>query len=149
MNRPIRAFASLSLALLLALSPLAAVASAAEETTIVYKPIGEAAFQHDLTAKNVQSVEVNKRLRSLRVTLSDGSHVLAHYPKHDEPATVARLKAAHVTVTILGKSTAEKEAKATKKPVKHKIRYIVGGVVILVIVVVGVVLLVNRRRQRD
>ncbi len=149
MNRPIRAFTSLLLVLCVALAPLAAVASAAEETTIVYKPISEAEFQHDLATKKVQSVEVNKRLRSLRVTLSDGTHVLAHYPKHEEPATVARLKGAGVTVTILGKSSAEKEAKATKKPVKHKIRYIVGGVVILVIVVVGVVLLVNRRRQTD
>lgn len=152
MNRPIRAFTSLSLALCLAfclaLSPLAAVASAAEEPAIVYKHVSEAEFQKDLAAKKVQSVEVNKRLRTLRVTLTDGSHVLARYPKHEEPATVARLKAAGVAVTVLGKSDAEKEAKA-KKPVHHKIRYIAGGVVIAVIVIVGVVLLINRRRQED
>lgn len=149
MNRPIRAFTSLSLALFVALSPLAGVASAAEQTTIVYKPISEAEFQKDLAAKKVKSVVVNKRLRSLRVTLSDGTYVLAHYPKHDEPATVTRLKADGVAVTVLGKSSAEKEEKETKKPVKHKIRYIVGGVLIVVIVVVGGVLLFNRRRQRD
>jgi ATP-dependent Zn protease len=147
MNRPIRAFTSLLLALCLALMPLAGVASAAEEPTIDYKPISEAEFAKDLAGKKVRSVEVNKRLRTLRVTLTDGSYVLAHYPPHEEPATVARLKANGVTVTILGKSSAEKEAKA--KPAHHKIRYIVGGVVILVIIVVGVVLLVNRRRQQD
>ncbi len=151
MNRPIRAFTSLSLALCLALSvalsPLAAVAGAAEEPTIVYAHISEAEFAKDLAGKKVKSVEVNKRLRTLRVTLTDGTHVLAHYPAHQEPATVARLQHAGATVTILTKSTAEKQAKA--KPVKHKLRYIVGGVVILVIVIVGVVLLVNRRRQQD
>jgi hypothetical protein len=53
-----------------------------------------------------------------------------------------------VAVTVLAKGAAEKEAKA-KKPAKHKIRYIVGGVLVLVIVIVVGVLAVNRRRRRD
>lgn len=148
MNRPLRAFTSLLLALCVALAPLAAVASAAEEPTIVYTHISEADFAKDLAAKKVKSVEVNKRLRTLRVTLTDGTHVLARYPKQHEPQTVARLKHDGVTVTVLSKTTAETQAKE-KKPVHHKIRYIVGGVVIAVIVIVGAVLLINRRRQRD
>ncbi|MCW3030512.1 MAG: hypothetical protein JWM66_645 [Solirubrobacterales bacterium] len=148
MNRPIAAFTSLALALCLASAPLAAVASAAEEGTIVYTHESEAQFQAQLAAKKVKSVIVNKRLRTLRVTLVDGTHVLASYPKHQEPQTVQRLKADGVAVSVLAKASAEKQAKA-KKPVHHKIRYIVGGAVIAVIVIVGVVLLINRRRQRD
>jgi ATP-dependent Zn protease len=147
MNRPITAFTSLALALCLALATLAGVAGAAEEGTIVYTHESEAQFQAQLAAKKVKSVIVNKRLRTLRVTLVDGTHVLASYPKHQEPQTVARLKASGIPVSVLAKAAAEKELK--HKPVHHKIRYIVGGAVIAVIVIVGVVLLINRRRQRD
>ena len=148
MSRPLGAFTGLLLALCLALAPLAAVASAAAEPTIVYTHISEADFAKDLAAKKVKSVEVNKRLRTLRVTLTDGTHVLARYPKQHEPQTVAKLKHEGVTVTILSKSSAEKQA-TEKKPTHHKIRYIVAGVLIAAIVIVGAVLLINRRRQRD
>ncbi len=148
MNRPSRAFTSLALALGLALLPLAGVASAAEEVKISYRHESEAEYQQQLSAKKIKSVIVNKRLRTLRVTLTDGTHVLASYPAHTEPQTVATLKAAGVPVGVLQKASAEKEAK-TKKPVHHKIRYIAGGVVIAVIVIVVVVLLINRRRNRD
>jgi N-dimethylarginine dimethylaminohydrolase len=137
--------AALSLAVA---GPLASFAAAAEEPTIVYAPESEATFAQQLAAKQIESVIVNKRLRSLRVTLKDGSHVLVKYPKHEEPATVAKLQAKHVTVTVLSTKQAEKEAGKTKSH-HHKIRYIVGGVVIVVIVVVIGVLLFNRQRRRD
>jgi ATP-dependent Zn protease len=146
MNRPSSALMSLTLALAVALAPLAAVASAAEEGAIVYTHESEAQFQQQLAAKKVKSVIVNKRLRTLRVTLTDGTHVLAHYPKHQEPQTVEKLKASGATVSVLSKARAEQEAKA--KPVHHKLRYIAGGVVIALIVIVGIVLLIRRRRQR-
>lgn len=147
MNRPTRAFTGLALALFLALTPLVAVASAAEGT-IVYKHESEAEFSQQIAAKKIKSAIINKRLRSVRVTLTDGTHVLARYPAHQEPQTIARLEAAGIPVSVLGKATAEKEAKA-KKPVHHKLRYIVGGIVIALIVIVGGVLLINRRRQAD
>jgi hypothetical protein len=147
MNRPTRVFTSLALALCLALTPLVAVASAAEGT-IVYRHESEAEFRRQIAAKKIKSAVINKRLRSVRVTLTDGTHVLARYPAHQEPQTIARLEAAGIPVSVLGKATAEKEAKA-KKPVHHKLRYIVGGVVIALIVIVGGVLLINRRRQQD
>lgn len=147
MNRPTRALTSMMLAVCVALFLLAPGAIAAE-ATITYKHESEAAFAQQLAAKQIRSAIVNKRLRTLRLTLKDGTHVLAKYPKHQEPQTVARLKARGVAVTVLAKTEAEKEAKA-KKPSHHKIRYIVGAVVIAVIVIVGAVLLVNRRRQRD
>jgi hypothetical protein len=138
---------ALILAASLALSGLAPVALAAEGT-IVYTHESEAEFAKQLAAKQVKSVEINKRLRTMRVTLADGRHVLARYPKKQEPQTVTRLQSRGVSVTVLGKSAAEKEAKA-KKPSHHKIRYIVGGVLVLVIVIVVAVLAVNRRRRRD
>jgi ATP-dependent Zn protease len=150
-QRSIKDLAGKALALILAaslaLSGLAGVALAAEGT-VVYTHESEAEFAKQLAAKQVKSVEINKRLRTMRVTLADGRHVLARYPKKQEPQTAARLKAHGVAVTVLAKSAAEKEAKA-KKPAHHKIRYIVGGVLVLVIVIVVAVLVVNRRRQRD
>jgi ATP-dependent Zn protease len=150
---PIRPLRRAALALLLASSlaligPLAGVAAAAEGT-IVYVHESEADFAKQLAAKEVKEVTINKRLRTMRVTLADGRHVLTTYPKKQEPQTVARLEGRGVRVTILSKGEAEQEAK--QKPKHHKIRYIVGGVVIIVIVIVivGAVLLVNRRRGRD
>jgi ATP-dependent Zn protease len=141
-----------ALALLLALSfalcgLLGGVAAAAEESAIVYTHESEADFAKQLAGKEVKSVIINKRLRTMRVTLADGRHVLAKYPKKQEPQTESRLRARGVTVTVLSKHDAEKEA--GPKKAHHKIRYIVGGAVILVILIAGAVLLVNRRRRRD
>jgi hypothetical protein len=150
MNRAIAALTSLALAVCLTLGLVAPGALAAEgEGTIVYKHESEAAFQQQLNAHEIQSAVINKRLRSARVTLKDGTHVLARYPKHQEPQTIARLKAHGATVTILAKKEAEKEVSKSKGGKHHKIRYIVGGVLIVVILIVGGVLLVNRRRARD
>jgi ATP-dependent Zn protease len=138
---------SIALVVCVALCLLAQGALAAEGT-ITYKHESEPTFQQQLASKQVQSVAVNKRLRTLRVTLKDGTHVLARYPRKQEPQTVARLQAAGVAVSVLGNAAAEKEAKAPK-PVHHKLRYIAGGILIAVIVIVGLVLLVNSRRRRD
>jgi len=143
-----RAASALLLVLSFALCGLlGGVAVAAEESAIVYVHESEADFAKQLAGKEVKSVIINKRLRSMRVTLADGRHVLARYPKKQEPQTESRLRARGVTVTVLSKHDAEKEA--GPKQAHHKIRYIVGGAVILVIVIAGAVLLFNRRRRRD
>lgn len=151
MHRSIKGLAGRALALILAaslaLSGLAVVALAAEGT-IVYTHESEAEFAKQLAAKQVKSVEINKRLRTMRVTLADGRHVLASYPKKQEPQTAVRLQAHGVSVTVLSKSDAEKEL-GKKKSSHHKIRYIVGGVLVIVIVIVVAVLVVNSRRRRD
>jgi ATP-dependent Zn protease len=143
-----RAASALLLALSLALCGLlgGGVALAAEGTTD-YVHESEADFAKQLAGKEVESVIINKRLRTMRVTLADGRHVLARYPKKQEPQTESRLRARGVTVTVLSKHDAEREA--GPKKAHHKIRYIVGGAVILVIVIAGAVLLFNRRRRRD
>lgn len=152
MYRSTRVLARTTLTLLLAaslaLSGVAGAVALAAEGTVSYTHESEADFAKQLAGKQVKSVEINKRLRSMRVTLADGSHVLARYPKKQEPQTVTRLEAHGVAVTVLAKKDAEKEAGA-KKPAHHKIRYIVGGVVVLVIVIAVAVLLISRRRRRD
>jgi len=146
MNRLTRALAGLALAAGLGLGLLAPGALAAEAKTD-YTHESEAAFEQQLASKQIRSAVVNKRLRTVRVTLKDGTHVLGRYPKHQAPQTIARLQAQGATVTVLAKKQAEQEA--GKKPKHHKIRYIAGGVLIVVLLIAGAVLLVNRRRRRD
>jgi hypothetical protein len=143
-----RLFICSLLAVCVALATLAPWVATAAEGTVSYTPESEAALTKQLDKHQVQSVVVNKRLRSLRVTLKDGTHVLVKYPKHDEPATIARLQAKGVSVTVLSTKQAEKDAHKGKSH-GHKIRYIVGGVLVVVIVLVGGVLLYNRRGGRD
>jgi len=123
----------------------AGVAGAATTTAAVYKPETTAEYQAQLNAGQIQEVVINKRLRSMRITLKDGTHVLAKYPPKQEPATAAALKAKGVTVSVLKRAQAEKEV--PKKA--HKLRYIAGGVLIVVLIVVGIVLFVDRKRKAE
>ena len=139
-----------ALALLLALGlafcgVFGGVAPAAGASARAYE--SEADFAKQLAGREVKSVVINKRLRSMRVTLADGRQVFARYPKKQEPQTASRLQARGVAVTVLSKQEAEKEAGPKKS--HHKIRYLVGGAVILVIVIAAAVLIFNRRRRRD
>lgn len=147
MNSPTRGLRSVLLlfAVGLSLALLAPFANAAEGG-ITYEHESEAAFAKQLTGRQIQSAIINKRVRTVRLTLKDGRHVLAKYPKHHEPQTLAELKAKGATVTVLSKAQAEK---AVHHRAHHKLRYIVGGIAVAVIVVVVVALLVYRRRQRD
>jgi ATP-dependent Zn protease len=126
----------------LALAPGALSAAAA--SNIVYQDESYAQFQKQLAEGQIKSVTINKRLRSLRTQLDNGTYVLAKYqPKHETDA-IAALRAKHVPVSVLSSSEALAEVKA--KPVHHKIRYIVGGVVIVVLLVIVAVLFTRRRR---
>jgi hypothetical protein len=148
MNRPTRRLASTLTAVCLALAlTLSAVAGADAAEGIHYTKEGLQEYEKQLNGGEIQSVTVNRKLRSLRITLKNGSHVLATYPKSNFPAEESKLKAHHVTVTVLSSTAANKELK--EKPKHHKIRYIVGGVLIVVIVIVGAVLLLRGRRERD
>jgi ATP-dependent Zn protease len=146
MNRAISTLAGLALALSLTLGPL--VSGAYAETPITYRHETEAEFEQQIAAKKIKTAEINKSLRTVRVTLDDGEHVLGKYPKHQVPQTIARLKAAGATVSVLSKKEGERQAAKGKKH-KHKIRYIVGGVLIVLIVIGGAVWLIRRRRQID
>ncbi len=127
----------------LVLLPAAAAQAAA---TIHYTHETMQAYEQQLASGQVVSATFNKRVRNLHLTLRDGSHVLVHYPPKDEPALANALAAKHVAVTVL--TPTEAKAEASKAPVHHKLRYIVGGIVIAVVVIVGAVLLFDRRRKR-
>ncbi|HMD52309.1 MAG TPA: hypothetical protein VKG62_06285, partial [Solirubrobacteraceae bacterium] len=103
-------------------------------------------YEQQLAGGQIASVTINKRLRSLRITLKNGEHFLAHYPPKEEPAYAAALAAKGVPVIILKPAEATKEAKAA--PVHHKLRYIAGGILLVVVIVVGVVLVVDRKRKQ-
>jgi hypothetical protein len=143
MNRAIPTIAGLALALSLALGPLSAAAGA--EGTITYRHETEAEFEQQIAAKKIKNAVINRSLRSVRVTLDDGTYVLGKYPKHQLPQTIARLKAAGATVTVLSKREGERQIPKHK----HKIRYIAGGVLIVLIVIGAVVWVIKRRRQLD
>jgi ATP-dependent Zn protease len=126
---------------------LPSVASAAEDSSIHYSDETLQQYEQQLNGGQVKSVTINKRLRSLRVTLKDGSHVKARYKAKGEPEQVAKLKARHVPFNVL--TPAEAEAEAKEVPRHHKLRYIVGGALLVVIVLVGGVLLYRRRGRED
>lgn len=76
----------------------------------------------------------------LHISLNNGEHLTVTYAATEQGKLVAQAQAANARVKVA--------AVTTKKaaPVKHKLRYIAGGILIVVIVVVLIVLLVGRRR---
>jgi hypothetical protein len=137
------AIAALAASLLLATSLLPAGAQGA----ISYTKEPYKSYEEQLAAGQIQEVTINKRLRSLRVTLTDGRHVLAKYAAHEEPKVRRNLAAKAVTVHVLSTTAATSVAAHGKTKVHHKIRYIVGGVVIALVVIVGGVVFYNRRKR--
>lgn len=102
-------------------------------------------YQQQLAAGQIKEVTINRFIRSLRVTLKNGTYVKAVYGAHEEPKVAAALKAKAVPFTLLAPTQAQSEAKKT--PVKHKLRYIAGGILIVVVIVVVGVLVFDRRRK--
>lgn len=130
----------------LAPAGLAPAAGAAEGTvTVKFQHESLPVYEQQLAHDQVAAVTFNKRLRTVRVTLKNGQHVVAEYPPYQKPRLAAALAAKGVPVTILKKQEAEKEG---PKP-GHKLRYIAGAILVVVIVVVGIVLYISRRRKRE
>ena len=77
----------------------------------------------------------------MHISLNNGGHMTVEYPASQQAKLIAAAQAANTPVKV-----ANATAKPKKAPVKHKLRYIAGGVLIVVIVVVLVVLLIGRRR---
>jgi hypothetical protein len=122
---------------------LSGVAAAA--ATVTFQKESVQAYEKQLSGGQIKEATINKKVRSVHLTLKDGSHVLVKYAAHEEGKYAAALEAKGVPVTILQPAAAAREASA--KPVHHKLRYIAGGVLIVVILVVGGVLLLDRRRK--
>jgi hypothetical protein len=124
----------------------ASQAFGATSATPNYTKESTQAYAQQLASGQIAEAVINKRIRTIRITLKSGEHVKARYQAHEEPKVVAALKAKGVPVRIL--TPAEAKAEASKSPVHHKLRYIAGGILIAVIVIVGAVLLWDRRRKR-
>ena len=148
-----RLTALLALAMLLA-APVARAESSEEAKTVGgYTAEPFSTFEQQLASKQVASVVFLKRLRTIRITLEDGSKFAAKYPKKQSGLWEAKIRRAGATATKLSpeqEKQVEKETLgASGKHHKHKIRYIVGGVVLLLIVIGAIVLLLRRRRHPD
>jgi hypothetical protein len=76
----------------------------------------------------------------LHISLNNGQHMTVAYASSEQGKLVAAAQADHARVQV-ATVTVKKAA-----PVKHKLRYIAGGLLIVVIIVVLVVLLIGRRR---
>lgn len=136
----------LGLLVLLALSAALAVPAAGLAATAArYTDETKQAYEQQLHSGQIAEATFNKKLRSLHVKTRSGELFLYRYPRKGYPPLEAQLRAHHVPVSVLKPSEAAKEV----KPVKHKLRYIAGGILVVVIVIVGVVLLVNRRRSES
>jgi len=123
---------------------LALVGATAAAATVTFQKESTQAYEKQLSSGQIKEATINKKVRSVHLTLKNGSHVLVKYAAHEEPKYAAALGAKGVPVTILQPTAAAKEV---AKPVHHKLRYIAGGVLIVVILVVGGVLLLDRRRK--
>lgn len=131
-----------ALVVLLAAAALCVLAAPAQgATTVKFTHESYSEAQKQIAAHQVASATFNKKAHNLHLTLTDGRHVLASYPSHDEPAIAAQIKAAGAAVTV------EKVKK--KKAAHHKLRYIAGGILIVVILIIAVVLGLNRRKDRE
>jgi len=136
------------LAVLLALVALLAGSAAAwAESTPTYTKESLSEYEAQLHGGQIESVIVNKRLRSLRITLKDGSHVFVKYGKKEGPKYYAAITAKHIPLTFLSVEAAKKEQEKASK--HHKIRYIVGGVLIAALVIAAVILFIRRRRPEE
>jgi hypothetical protein len=76
----------------------------------------------------------------LHISMDNGKHYTVAYASSEQGKLVAEAQAGHARVQI-----ATVQVKKTA-PVKHKLRYIAGGILIVVIIVVLIVLLIGRRR---
>ncbi len=76
----------------------------------------------------------------LHISLNNGGHMTVEYAVSDQGKLVTQAQAAKARVKIAAVATQKTAA------VKHKLRYIAGGILIVVIIVVLMVLLIGRRR---
>jgi hypothetical protein len=134
-------------ALCMTLGPAALARS--EDASISYESETLQAYEGQLKGGQITAVAVNKRLRSLHVTLKSGQHVKVRYKAHEEAKRVAALEAKGIPVTVLTKAEAEKEAKAVPHHhTKRRTLAIVAVVVVVLLIAAGVGLMLARRRRR-
>jgi hypothetical protein len=125
---------------MLAAGVIAVPAGAA--TVIHFQKESMAAYEAQLHKGEVHALTFHPGTPTghLHISMSSGAHFTVAYSLSEQGKLVARAQADHARVQIA--------AVVVKKtaPVKHKLRYIAGGILIVVIIVVLMVLLIGRRR---
>lgn len=118
------------------------VASAGAATVIHFQQEGLQAYEVQLHKGEVHALTFHPGTPSghLHVSMNNGTHFTVGYAPSEQAKLVARAQADHARVQV-----AAVQVKKTA-PVKHKLRYIAGGILIVVIIVVLIVLLIGRRR---
>jgi Cu/Ag efflux protein CusF len=125
--------------LALAATVLAVPAGAA---TVHFQKESLQAYEGELRHGEVHAVTFHPGTTTghLHISLNNGGHMTVSYAASEQAKLVAAARAANTRVQVA-------TVKAKKvAPVKHKLRYIAGGILIVVILVVLVVLLIGRRR---
>lgn len=143
MNRSIRrpnaALALLCIALLALLAAAPALAAG-----IHFEREGMKSYEAQLHKGEVHALTFHPgkggEVGHLHISLNNGEHMSVTYAAGQQGKLLAQAQAANARVKV-ATATTKKAA-----PVKHKLRYIAGGILIVVIVVVLIVLLVGRRR---
>ncbi len=88
----------------------------AGERVTAYVPESFAAYEAQLASGQVREVTFNKRIRTVRVTLTDGRHVKAKYARGEFVRTMDQLTSKHVPATILTRTEAEQEVNRSEEP---------------------------------
>jgi hypothetical protein len=128
-------------AILVALAvPAGSLAAAAVPT---YTKESKQAYEEQLTKGQIVTAVFNKPVRSVRLTLRDGRHVLYIYPKKTSKELEAALAAKGVSVSQL-QGTGKKKHKGSSK---HTRRYVAIGIVVVLLLLGGGLMLARRRRM--
>jgi hypothetical protein len=111
-------------------------------TVIHFQQEGMQAYQAQLHKGEVHALTFHPGTPTghLHISMDNGTHYTVAYAPSEQGKLVAEAQTGHARVQI-----AAAQVKKTA-PVKHKLRYIAGGILILVIIVVLIVLLIGRRR---
>jgi hypothetical protein len=141
MNRSSRSL-SAALAAVCAVFAVIVLAVPAGAATVHFEKETLKAYEGQLHKGEVHAVTFHSGSPSghLHISLNNGGHMTVEYPAAQQAKLVAAAEAANTRVKV-----ATVKVKKTAA-VKHKLRYIAGGLLILVIMVVLVVLLIGRRR---
>jgi hypothetical protein len=125
------------------LSAVAIAAPAGAATAIHFQPESVQAYEVQLHKGEVHALTFHPGTPTghLHISMNNGTHYTVAYASGEQPKLVAQAEAAHARVQIAAAVAVKKTA-----PVKHKLRYIAGGILIVVIVIVLIVLLIGRRR---
>lgn len=142
MNRSTKGLNAVLVAVCAILAAIVIAAPASATTIIHFQKEGVAAYEAQLHKGEVHALTFHPGTPTghLHISMNNGTHFTVAYASGEQAKLVAQAEGLHARVQIAAVSV----KKTT--PVKHKLRYIAGGILIVVIVVVLVVLLIGRRR---